>query len=1721
MFLERVRETLSDGVFNDRVRSVIYNPRPGDPDPRDPGPPDPGDPGDPETPPAPTGLVATGEPAAILLQWNQAEYRGHMYTEVWAADIDDRGQALSVGMAPGPIFSHAVGPLVGKWYWIRFVNTNGVAGPFNAQNGTYGESLEGYQLPEPPIDDLDNSDLNKILDERLAWLEDPTFGLRGEAARIRGEFSALLNGALDSIQEDLDTIRDELSDILVTEQFDPTSGYSVGDLVIWLNPSTGTSYIYQCKQDIPVPVPPATAPLPSDTDYWNQVGDSASIAAIVDDIAAAGLLLQARGEYDGDGNVVSAMAAALLDVRSVLEDEDGNLLTAGALLALTSRVSTAEGKITALATAMIEAGVLVQQPDGTYVTSTAFLTLIARIEQLSSNLLGNSEFMQADKAAEDEWPNEPPESWTLNSAVPLTVGTNFDVRSSPASSDGVRALFVRTAAPMTIGQTIEIIQENVPITAGGRYQASIYAGSPLSAVKARISIVFRSASADLETAATADTVLTKSGLGPNSETGSSLVDYQRLFIFGTAPASAVSARIKITLTPGTVNPGHFYATRPFFGTATTDQDTPSPWVPGIQGNAYRAAAAAALALDLSYRQPDGPWATSNAFLQLKGQIDDTGNGLIATNAIALGVQSVVEDPETGLAAIAGALDSLRTEVELGPNSLTALAARISAVAATIGNNGANLLEDIAFGTLGYDTDGNDETVPVWTKTGSLGWAAATYGVNAAGYVIPRIAEKVMYISSAGTPVGGSAVVYQDIPVTPGQWYQFNAWAKTSKCSARLTLRFLTSAKVLISPDTSVTAPAAVGPGTVLSGYVRAHVAKDAPATAAFARVMLVAENATGSAPAAYFVRPFFGEAEANQAEPSPWLPPLVDAFTFQEMVADVYDDETGLGALGTLIQGVDSQINDPETGLSAVAGAFNQLKASTIALFENRLIRSEEFATGWGRTAVTVTTDASAVPGFEGTPAEAVREQATIGQHCLVQGAVPVEQTFNHTISVYAKAVNGRHLVIRAVTQTGEVNNATCFFTFNLSTGVYVGSSGIDGAIGWATAVGDGWYRCWGSFKVPKDAIQMQVGLFIAPSATNYTSAPSYSGSTTAGLDLFGAQVNAGSRPDGYRKTTDQALYGSVHDRLRAVSSAITAVDARLTDPETGEVFSAGAFSILNAQVNGEGGLAEAILGLQAGIGQGGNLLRDTTFQFGENIAWRFATSSAYSYAVNLSGYTLSDDGSENVPYIFYSGTVDAASAAYGNIIQDEIQVEPGKYYQVSAYVGVHRTQAVIIVQFLSSTGAVVGSFTSRPISQVSISPYSGLGGLAQFGRLFGVSTTPAPGTAVTARVYIRSRFVGSTAYSSNAYYLAGDVVLSGSTLYTCKLDTPTLPAPPVTNTTYWTNNGPASNIANSYMFIARPFFGTAKEGQTEPSDWAKGLEPNVFAALQEKGIVWADRDSAGAMYTLKLRAKDEDGAADAGFGLAAVKENGKWISDVRFSANRFALMDPAANVNATNALDWAPDTRYELNELARYYDPSNNALSGVYRCIFAHTSGATPNLNYWAIVAKYPFVYDSGIVYLDTAVIRDASIGTLMLDGEVVTVPRYITNQNANQGNNSWIVLAAQKLTIVNPLPTSMRVMLLFSARQDYTAFSPGTYSPGTGFAILQSNNGNPDYVISSPAGQFNIPLCVQANDYLVWTCEALIAPNSTSSFTPQWYAASNTIWLRQKAFMALGVKR
>ncbi len=95
-------------------------------------------------PPVPTGLVANGAMTNILVQWTTpvGKYANHGYTEVWAAEIDDFSQAVMVGQAGGFVFSHAVGEDSTRFYWIRFVSTAGVKGPYNAVGGTQGNTAQ-------------------------------------------------------------------------------------------------------------------------------------------------------------------------------------------------------------------------------------------------------------------------------------------------------------------------------------------------------------------------------------------------------------------------------------------------------------------------------------------------------------------------------------------------------------------------------------------------------------------------------------------------------------------------------------------------------------------------------------------------------------------------------------------------------------------------------------------------------------------------------------------------------------------------------------------------------------------------------------------------------------------------------------------------------------------------------------------------------------------------------------------------------------------------------------------------------------------------------------------------------------------------------------------------------------------------------------------------------------------------------------------------------------------------------------------------------------------------------------------------------------------------------------------------------------------------------------------------------------------------------------------
>jgi len=105
-------------------------------------PPDKDPPGNLDIPPAPTGLEASGAFTEILVDWNPAQYNNHAFTEVWRSRDDEIGTAVLITTTASFIISDAVGYDQTYFYWVRFVSTDNVRGPFNQTNGTKATTVE-------------------------------------------------------------------------------------------------------------------------------------------------------------------------------------------------------------------------------------------------------------------------------------------------------------------------------------------------------------------------------------------------------------------------------------------------------------------------------------------------------------------------------------------------------------------------------------------------------------------------------------------------------------------------------------------------------------------------------------------------------------------------------------------------------------------------------------------------------------------------------------------------------------------------------------------------------------------------------------------------------------------------------------------------------------------------------------------------------------------------------------------------------------------------------------------------------------------------------------------------------------------------------------------------------------------------------------------------------------------------------------------------------------------------------------------------------------------------------------------------------------------------------------------------------------------------------------------------------------------------------------------
>ena len=153
------------------------------------------------TPPAPLNLAANGALANIILTWDTPTYPGHSYTEIWAAEapalggIPDIGEATLVGMAPGAVFAHNLGAGTTRWYWIKFINMDGQAGPFNAVEG-----VEGATSPDPTYllellsGEITESQLYSTLGDRINLVDAAATVAGSVAARIAAEAQLRVDG---------------------------------------------------------------------------------------------------------------------------------------------------------------------------------------------------------------------------------------------------------------------------------------------------------------------------------------------------------------------------------------------------------------------------------------------------------------------------------------------------------------------------------------------------------------------------------------------------------------------------------------------------------------------------------------------------------------------------------------------------------------------------------------------------------------------------------------------------------------------------------------------------------------------------------------------------------------------------------------------------------------------------------------------------------------------------------------------------------------------------------------------------------------------------------------------------------------------------------------------------------------------------------------------------------------------------------------------------------------------------------------------------------------------------------------------------------------------------------------------------------------------------------------------------------------------------------------
>lgn len=201
-------------------------------------------------PPAPTDFTVTGGFAIVQLQWTAPSIRNLAYTEIWRGETNALGNAVLIGTSDTRFYTDNLGSNATRYYWARHVSQANVFGPYNATLGTAGTTATNPALVLASLS-------GQINESELA------IALKGRIDLIDADTSVP-----GSVNSRLAVIQAQVNDLSNTPPYASGTTYSTDDLV------TYNGGIYRAKQT-------TTGNLPTNTTYWEKIGDYTSLGAAV------------------------------------------------------------------------------------------------------------------------------------------------------------------------------------------------------------------------------------------------------------------------------------------------------------------------------------------------------------------------------------------------------------------------------------------------------------------------------------------------------------------------------------------------------------------------------------------------------------------------------------------------------------------------------------------------------------------------------------------------------------------------------------------------------------------------------------------------------------------------------------------------------------------------------------------------------------------------------------------------------------------------------------------------------------------------------------------------------------------------------------------------------------------------------------------------------------------------------------------------------------------------------------------------------------------------------------------------------------------------------------------------------------------------------------------------------------------------------------------------